>query len=446
MYQTLSSERSTKGPKVSFCSLKEVLDACEQPEWAANNGAIKLLVVRGPIPFELLRELEQYEIFPEGLIHPNSATLQSDYDAGIDGQLDNSSAVTLRLPRIVARHIVARNLTDLLTVPSANWQEPTAYFLVEEERSASPFCFVSPQPLDTAPPRIRRYHDALKLWTLLQSKADHISDTKSLMFFGLRRTELEANYDPADLDEDIAFEEISEFTNDQDRQDTRTEIFRSVLSELLRDQKTERGFAYLLRKSRLFARRLSEGLAIYLSTNSPEKLSEQAVAKHFELAEKLEKVITGMEAKSLTIPVAVLFAVKEVKFGERWVTLNTIIFISAALYFIAMTLAHFSQRAMLRLLKETIEKSTKDLQDQGLGGNPVLAESFKNLRKRQRNSSFGSWIMWLFSVGPLVAVIYAAFVAPPASNPKSTEPPMRIIPASLHQTVPVPSQPVRNIP
>ena len=111
-------------------------------------------------------------------------------------------------------------------------------------------------------------------------------------------------------------------------------------------------------------------------------------------------------------------------------TLNTIIIVSAGLYFLAMTLAHLSQRAMLRLIRETIEKSTKDLRDQGLSDtNTVLAESFKNLTKRRRNSTIGSWLMWIFSVGPLVAVVYASFLAPPAKVLEMTQRPMRIIPA-----------------
>ncbi|MGH9907002.1 MAG: hypothetical protein ACRD8U_15645, partial [Pyrinomonadaceae bacterium] len=109
----------------------------------------------------------------------------------------------------------------------------------------------------------------------------------------------------------------------------------------------------------------------------------------------------------------------------------TIILVSAALYFAAMTVAHLSQRAMLRLLKTTIEKSTKDLRDQGLSDtNPVLAVSFKNLKVRRRNSTFGSWLMWIFSIGPLVAVIYAAFLAPLPKPPEVKEPLTGVIPAA----------------
>ena len=416
---------------MSFCSLEGVLAACDQPGWSPDSSAINLRVIEGPIPFKVLRDLESFEIFATNLVHSTKTTLQTLYDSGADGELPTDSVFTLRLPRVITRFVVAKNLSDLLSIPSATWRTPHAYFLVKEEQSNVSFCFTDQLSLSTASPLVAHYHKALQLWALLQTLADHSTDTQSLMFFGIRRTEIEPNYAIADLEDDIAFKEISEFISQEDRHETRTEIFRSVLSELLRDQKPERAFAYLLRVSSLFARRLTEGLAIYLSSNSPEKLNEEAVAKHFELAEKLEKVIGGMEAKSLTIPAAVLLAVKEVKFGGGWVTLNTIILVSAALYFAAMTAAHLSQSAMLRLLKATIEKSTKDLRDQGLSDtNPVLAVSFKNLNLRQRNSTLGSWLMWIFSVGPLIAVIYAAFLAPVPKPPEVKEPAMRIIPAT----------------
>lgn len=413
---------------MTLCSLENVLVVCNVPEWV-DDSTLRLTVVKESIPFNTLRELEEFGIF---FTHATPSKLKSDFDKGSPGQLEPSTVFTLSLPRIVQEQVVARDLGDLLSLPSATSQTPGAYFLLSGGEPAKPFCLTGESSLEEAPTLVKIYHEGLKLWGILERLADHTNDRDALMFFGIRRIQIDPGFAVADLNEDIpiAVKTISEFVANTDRQQTRAEIFRSVLSEFLRDQPAERAFAYLLRTSKLFALRLLEGLAIYLSANSPEKLNEQAVAKHFELAEKLEKVISGMEAKSLTIPAAVLLAIKEVKFGEGWVTLNTIILISAALYFVAMTIAHLSQRAMLELLKTSIEKATKDLCDQGLDDtNPVLAVSFKGLRNRQRNSAFGSWLMWALSAVPLVAVIYTAFLIWPPKPPAVTEPPMRIIPA-----------------
>ena len=129
-----------------------------------------------------------------------------------------------------------------------------------------------------------------------------------------------------------------------------------------------------------------------------------------------------METKSLTIPAAVLLAVKEVQLGAHWTTLNTMILAASLLYLLAMAVAHFSQSSTLELLRKTIAKTTSDLKAQGLANNnPVLTENFVNLESRRKNSSWGSWAMFLFSFVPLIAVIYAAFWASPPP-PKPTTP------------------------
>jgi len=167
--------------------------------------------------------------------------------------------------------------------------------------------------LSKAPPLVKRYHDALKLWQAFESQAEHaVQATHHLLFFGIRKTEIAPRFSIKDLeDADIALPEISEFITNTDRKETRKEIFHSVLSEFLQYQDVDRAFSYLLRQSTMFARKLKEGLAIYLSEHSPEKLAQEARAKYLELVDKLEKIISGMEAKSLTIPAAVLLAVSQ---------------------------------------------------------------------------------------------------------------------------------------
>lgn len=398
--------------------MEALLAACTAPEWVSQNE-VRLVVVSAPISFETLRELAlQNDVFAR----QTDLATQALYDDGSPGVVRVGDSFTLILPRVVSRSVVARNLADLLSLSSATWTLPTAYFLITEEQSQRSFCFIEDECLRSASRLVIRYHDAVKLWALVRNQAEHRTENETLMFFGVRRTVLMPLFDIHDLQDDIALNEINDFLTNQDRHETRATIFHSVVSEFLRDRKPEESFAYLLRTSGLFARRLTEALAIFLSTNSPERLTEEAVAKHFELAEKLERVITGMEAKSLSIPAAVLIAIKEVHFGERWVALNTVILASAALYLAAMTVAYFSQRAMLKLLGETIDKAVKDLRDQGLNEtNPVLAVSFASLRRRLQNSQVGSLAMWIFSTVPLISVLYAGFIAPIPPKPTVTD-------------------------
>src|SRR6266404_4648369 len=185
---------------MSLCSLEQVLDACDTPEWSVDSSTINLRVIRGPIRFASLRELEAFDTFATDFSHSSETTLQPQYDSGSEGELPNDSLFTLRLPRVVSRFVVAKNLADLLSVASATWRIPQEYFLVKEEESDTPFCFTANTSLDNVPKLVKRYHKAIALWTLLQSLADHTTDTQSLMFFGIRRTEIEATYAIPDLE------------------------------------------------------------------------------------------------------------------------------------------------------------------------------------------------------------------------------------------------------
>lgn len=414
---------------MNLSSLQQVLADCEIVDWLTLDS-LRLKVTKNAVQFDVLRGLDKLAVYTHDI---SDSKLNEDFKNDVEGAFVPGTEFTLRLPRVVDDAVVAKDLRDLLTIDSTTWKLPKQYLLVSEGPTAS-FCFIDDSSLVNAPPSVRNYHASLRLWALLKEQADHETDIHDLMFFRFRRMQISPGFGPDDLHDVIQeqLKTIADFVGNADQRVTRSEIFRSVLSDFLRDQPAERAFAYLLVACDRFVLRLLEGLAIYLADNSPEKLAEQAVAKHFELAEKLEKVIGGMEAKSLTIPVAVLFAVKEMKAGEGWATLNAIILLSTLLYLVAMAISYFSQKEMLELLKKTIAKAKRELMAQGLSeDNPVLADNFKNLENRLSNTSRASLIMGFLSAGPLIAAVYAAFlVAPPPPKNEKWPPDMRIIPAA----------------
>src|SRR5690242_12993149 len=106
-----------KVTKMNFCSLEEVLAACDTPRWSADNGTVELGVIRGTIPFSILRDLQAFDIFTSKLVHPSEGTLQALYDGGSEGALPTGSVFTLQLPRVIRRYVVAKNLADLLSLP-----------------------------------------------------------------------------------------------------------------------------------------------------------------------------------------------------------------------------------------------------------------------------------------------------------------------------------------
>lgn len=420
--------------------LVAVLAACDAPEWIAGNGfSIRLRVRSDGVDFETLRRLETAEVYAHEVSGPDGASLLAKLSAAASGHVPVGGILRLGLPRRMKHAVVASSLSDLLSVDSATWQVPASYCLLSEEFSGKPFWYDGADGLRAAPTSVQRYHDAIGLWAIIEAHADHVVDgTHNLLYLVVRRTEIAPRFVLSDLAAPIALPEISAFLAHSEQPRTRRDIFRSVLCGFVQDHKPEQAFGYLLRASDSFAGRLKEALAIYLADHSPQRLAGEAKARHLELAEKLEKVIGGLEAKSLTIPAAVLLAIKEVQFGMGWTTLNSIILASTLLYLAAMTVAHLAQRSLLATLGHTISEAEADLNRKGLdNASPVLSVSFVNLGKRRVNSAWGSLAMFAFSWVPLLSVLYAMFLAAPRQEPKSKDaflPPPAVAPAAPTQS------------
>lgn len=117
---------------MSLNLLNEVLEACHAPTWSGNNDAVDLVVEKGSIVFDTLRQLQSNNIYAEGF---SNAKIQADFNSNKAGELPLGTKFRLRLPRIVAECVVAKNLADLLSVDSATYREPRSYFLVGLEKA-----------------------------------------------------------------------------------------------------------------------------------------------------------------------------------------------------------------------------------------------------------------------------------------------------------------------
>lgn len=403
-----------------IAGLRQLWAASESRCW---NGQTTLnVVLTRPVAFELLRDLSAADL----IATCDDPAVQRALDTNRSGEAAARANITLHVPRTVDRLVVAEDLKDLLSLPRAQTQEPAAYVLVATRSNGAFFEHTCGDDLTAAPPDVRRYHDAIRLWRILEQRAQHHdSATGSLLFFGIRRTEVSPGFSIADLTDDVSTQQIEDFVNNEDGKATRAEIFASALSEFLRDHGAATCFTALLRGSSRFARRLNEGLAIYLAEHSPEKLAEEARTAGLGLSEKLEKIISGLETKSLSIPVALLLAVKDVEQGGGFTAINAVIVAAALTYGATMTLVDQSQRALLSLLKTTIAATEKDLMSKGLSEtNPVLKTTYQTLKNRCAAATKGSLLMCFASWTPLVCVITAVVFG----TPKPTAPVLSVAP------------------
>jgi hypothetical protein len=176
---------------MSLDLLHQVFAACDIPVWSRTHDAITLTVKGPPITFELLKALEEESIFACLHSSPVNAKAQADFNANKLGDLVPQSTFTLTLPRVVSKCVVAQNLTDLLSIGSAAYTVPKSYFLLSVEDSGKPFCFTNSDSLSKATSLVKRYHDAIRFWNIIESLAEHsVTATPHLLFFGIPRIEI----------------------------------------------------------------------------------------------------------------------------------------------------------------------------------------------------------------------------------------------------------------
>jgi hypothetical protein len=383
--------------------------------WVCSER-IELSQTSGQCSFDSLRSLEDVGIFVEDINSETETNLQAQYNAGTRGDLSEDSILKLRIPRILSKLAVVKDLNDLLSINGAKCRMPN-YCIVapNSEGKCAAFQFSIQMKSEDVPIPFQLYFRAVHLWNMLDSQDHHKTESGALLFFGLRRIEIAPNYsikDLAALAGEEGITEIEKFVLNEDRIDTRREIFNSALSEYLKDYDSSDAFGHIVRANDRFARRLREGLALFLSENSPEKLAEEGRRQHFELAEKVEKGIHSVEIKALTVPVALLLIVSQIERGEGMNVPNAIILSAVVVYWVVMLIAHSSHLTTIRILRGRINKAIADLRERGIeSGNPLLSEEFASLRTRCRNCYIGAWVVWPFSFVPIVALIYASFLS-----------------------------------
>lgn len=382
-------------------------------EWMSEDRlSVQVLGEACLITFAELRSLEDCG-FVVALNSPLRPEIQRDYDLQKDGELGASCCLVLTVPRELRKLVVARDLEDLLSVSRATSMLPKAYILTHDASDAGAVVGFRPDHDSRLPAHLRDYHSAIRMWEILEGQAHHTAASGALLFFGLWKVEISPGFALNDVRGISAgVRDVDIFMSNPDRQDTRREIFSSALSEFLRDQDPWDAFAHILRGIDRFARRLREGLALFLYENSPEKLAEEGRKQHFELAEKLDKTVGSIELKALSIPISLLLVVKQAEAGNGLTILNGILIAAVILYWLAMTIAHCSHLTTLKLVRDRVEKAIFDLKRRGLeAANPLLSVEFASLETRLTHCCRGIWLTWAFSVLPLAAVLLSSFLA-----------------------------------
>ncbi len=376
----------------AILQLFELVSACQVPrQWEGRHLRLKL---KDNVSCHLLRDLErsgfviQFEELELNALFANDKI--NTLSAGI--------GIELQTPQIASQLAVVRSLDDLIMLPGVQSGELAPCAICDEHEFLA---FNPGEPAPTA--ELQHLAEVIDFWQLLKTMCDHELEDGGLLFLGVRRVEIANGFTRKDL-MPSQIPEIIKFTRDLDREEVRKEIFKSMLMDILVEQRPENAFSYLLANLKLFARRLKEGLAIYLSDRSPAKLQREAEGKALSYTEKLDKLLSAMETKSFTIPAALLLAYKEVQPGApTWSGANCVVLVTTSLYFLTMIWAYSTQKELINQLSAAVSTFRQDLQLKGLDAeNPVLKSVCPSLERRISHAIIASRIMCACAAFPLL--------------------------------------------
>lgn len=377
-------------------------------QWHPDNE-LTAKIIDSPINYQTLLTFSHLEVFVLGVILANGQDVHTKFIEGKVKEIEPGVVVRLKVPCSVTKFIVAENLDKLLSNPTATRMHPQSYILTHDlDGMQNVFSYTGESCLQNASKPVKSYHKAIDLWGVIKSQADHTDDALGYMlFFGIRRTEIKAGFSREDLSGEILSKKIGDFINNEDRKKTRSEIFRHALSDFLKEHNPKEAFSYLLRESARFELRLREGLALFLTEHTPDKLAEEGKQIYYDIAEKIDKTVSSIELKSLTIPISLLLIVKEVERGQGLNMVNSCIVLAMALYVVAMSFALSSHVARYRVHAQHLKEAIMDLKARGLAeDNKVLTVDLASLQKRSFTCLIGALLSWVFSLVPAAVVVY----------------------------------------
>jgi hypothetical protein len=369
--------------------LKRLFEVCPgEPRWI-ERGKFEIVAGVNGVDRSLLEDLENEEVFYS--IHPDRVPKPSLVEAGTKIIIDSACSVN--------RIVLVPDVASLIEVPKARRQVPAAYVVWHQGK---PVFHVNGESTQDLPEPLPSYHQAVDLWNLLKGFCHHPDKTTdSLWFFGIRKTEITPHFTITDLQPPLDIKAVSAFMEPSDARETRKDILVSRVTQHLKDMTPEKRFSFLLSSIEVFARGLNEAMNIYLCEHSPEKLADEAAKYAMDFTEKVEKIVSALEAKSLAIPAAIWLAYKDIQANDSLG--NFMIILASLLFALFMGWIWQTQSTLLDILHDSMKQKKQEFQDKGLDkSNPLLAVTFTKLIDRASTSErYAGW-MAIFACIPIV--------------------------------------------
>ncbi|WP_110654442.1 hypothetical protein [Salinicola halimionae] len=254
---------------------------------------------------------------------------------------------------------------EYLSKPERRVDAPECYF-IQSVRWAS---FLG----EEAPPAIKALKAAIRLFSLFEIFSDHtipFNNDKELVFLVGKRLVVNSLYGSTDLDLiiDLDWFEKEVFYTDVHKAN-KIEMFRSILGEMYKDEKTV-SFSDVLRDFNILVIKLQRSYDLFVSEFSYDKIKSQIEKDKLDFTSRLNRVLSDIQNQLLAVPVAMFLVGSQLVQPERPVlTLNnSAIWLGSVIFVLFLEFLLRNQRSTLqaigneiRLQEKMFEKHQKEI-------------------------------------------------------------------------------------
>ena len=258
-------------------------------------------------------------------------------------------------------------------------------------------------------PKIDNYEDTVSLIGLLSSLAafeDSRSEPKTLYFFQDSKIKVPVKYEGADISELADLDQLKAELNREDEKDTREEVFVNHLVDELRGVAVEKRFRHILQEFDSICHQYRQGHQRYLQNFSYEKLKSSFIKDRASYLERLNRVVTEVQNKLITIPLGLLLVGGQLNAKDPYSGVNFVIAFGAIVLTVMMHLLINNQKNLLGDIKEEIQRLDEEYQERETDRPKLVQEGFeslKSMRKRQAAVlDLLSGFVWMFLATTLV--------------------------------------------
>lgn len=316
--------------------------------------------------------------------------------------------------------ILSKNIEDLLSVKSACIREPKRYFLIREGFF---------QDDDIVPVDVVKYRKLLSFIALLKDCAAYQDDGKAELIFipdGKFAIPVRFTLPQLGMLEDRTLDRLLAFFTEDTHREQKLSILTNTVLSTVAIAALNRRFHTLLTELDNVLVKFADGYKLFVADFSYDKVRDEFETTKVEYAGKIHKVFTDIQNQLLSIPVATVIVVTQMKAGAPtdptiWIA-NTALLTGAWIFAVLFSMLCANQYRTLRVLDAEIKRQEEVITSEYSSVASMFDDVYRSLHERikfQRWCLFG--VIFILVVALICANIFYAHIQNVAAKSQSQQ-------------------------